>query len=634
MIKKDIVFISPFKNLYNTAKTLKESRGFNEIEIEMGDLIQGVKVAKKVINYGARVLISRGGTYSAICEEVDIPVVEVGLTSYDILNSFKLIRNVKEPIAIIGYENVIKGYDIIDYLFTDMKVMKVTLHSRDNIEEKIKKCVANGVKLIVGDAVVTRLAPKFGCQSVLIESSEESVANAMEEAIRILRATQLERERMQRFMAVIDYTTDGVIATDKDGEINVFNRHAEEILGKSKEEVIGKKILNTLGDNAISRLTTSRSIKADSLYDIGNTKLAVNHVPIIVDEDYTGSIITFQDVTKIQSLEKKIRLKLSAKGFSAKYTFDNIIYKSEKMKKCIKRAKRYGEYDASVLITGPSGVGKEIFAQSIHNISKRSTGPFVPINCAALPAALIESELFGYVDGAFTGAKKGGKAGIFEMAHGGTIFLDEISELPLELQARLLRVIQEREVMRIGDDRIIPVDVRIICAANQDLSKLVSQGNFRRDLLFRINILTLYIPSLNERREDIKALANFFIDLQCNKYGKEKLMISSEALNYLENYHFEGNVRELRGMMERAVIICDNGKIGMEDIIEDRIYDTKDINADKGIFDEEPTLKELEIQYINYIQEKYNHSKKEVSEILGIDRSTLWRKTKTLGKMM
>ncbi|ABR46460.1 putative PAS/PAC sensor protein [Alkaliphilus metalliredigens QYMF] len=628
-MKKDILFISPFEDLYKIAKKLIKFQGFEEIDVQMGDLEEGAKKARVAVNNGTRVIISRGGTYNAILKEVDVPVVEVGITAFDILKSFKLIQQIKEPLAIIGYHNVIKGYDIIEDLFVDMDVTKIILDNTKSVEGQIKECVNKGVKVVVGDTVVNRIAPQYGCKSILIESGEEAVLSAMNEAIRVLKAAQVESDRMQRFMAVIDYTSDGVIATDKDGRVTVFNRNAEVILGTTKEKAKGQLISQIFKYDQISKLIESPSIKVDSIYDLGSTKLALNHVPIFVDGDDTGSIITFQDISKIQSLEKKIRLELSKKGFVAKYNFQDIVHQSSLMQKCIKRARTYGGYDSSVLITGPSGVGKEIFAQSIHNISKRKTGPFVPINCAALPANLIESELFGYVEGAFTGAKKGGKPGIFEMAHKGTIFLDEISELPLDLQARLLRVIQEREVMRVGDNKVIPVDVRIICATNRDLKEMVIEGDFRRDLLFRINILSLNIPSLNERREDIELLIEYFISLFCDEYKKGSMKISSDTLGYLERHHYDGNVRELQGMIERAVITCTGDEIKLDDIIESDAYNVDQIISNhSNIFDEEYSLKELEDKYIKYISNKYSDSKQEICHILGIDRSTLWRKKK------
>ncbi|MDF2890297.1 MAG: sigma-54-dependent Fis family transcriptional regulator [Clostridia bacterium] len=626
---KHIVLVSPFQSLHENAIRIVEERGYADIvEVVSGDLIQGEKAALESVAKGANVIISRGGTYSRIRAVVDVPVVEIKLTAFDVFNSLKEIHNIHQAIAIIGYQNVIQGYDIIEDLMNDRNIIKITLDNTLSVEEQIHQCIVQGVRVFVGDSIVNRIAKQLGYESYMIESGEEAITNAIEEAIRVLHAIQTERERIQRFKAVIDNTSDGVIATDKDECINVFNVNAEKILGISKESVIGRSMLDVIGDNALTRIARSHQIKVDSIHSVGNAELAINHVPIVVGDENLGSIITFQDITKIQSLEKKIRIKLSEKGFVARYTFDDIIYKSTAMGRCIERASTYGKYDSSVLISGPSGVGKELMAQSIHNISRRASGPFVPINCAALPPSLIESELFGYEEGAFTGAKKGGKAGLFELAHGGTIFLDEISELPLDLQGRLLRVIQEKEVMRIGDDRVIPVDVRVVCASNRDLGEQVKAGKFRRDLLYRINILTLNIPPLNERREDIVALAEFFVKIYGQKYGRLPISLSEEVLIYLKRFHYEGNVRELQGMMERAVITCENGLILINNICD---VSTETISAStdlQGLFTEEPTLRELENQYITYIHDKYSGSVGNICKVLGIDRSTLWRKKK------
>jgi len=289
-------------------------------------------------------------------------------------------------------------------------------------------------------------------------------------------------------------------------------------------------------------------------------------------------------------------------------------------------------------------VGKELFAQSIHNYSNRRKGPFVAINCAALPPNLIESELFGYAEGAFTGALKGGKLGIFELAHGGTIFLDEIEEIPIEIQGRLLRVLQEREVMRIGDNKVIPVDVRIISATNKDLNAMVEEGKFREDLYFRINILTLNIPPLNKRKEDIEQLGSFFIKKYCLKYNKHLQGISKEALNYLLNYNYKGNVRELQGMIQRGVILSEGDKLGIEDVILDDenginnvAYNVayNELNEDALGKEEitfkvqgEKSLKEVEKQYIMYVLKKCNGSIVNASNILNVNRTTVWRKLK------
>lgn len=317
-------------------------------------------------------------------------------------------------------------------------------------------------------------------------------------------------------------------------------------------------------------------------------------------------------------------------GFATRYKFEDIIYKSDKMKACIDEAKQYSLYDAPVIIYGESGVGKELFAQSIHSSSRRSNEPFVAVNCAAIPPSLIESEFFGYEEGAFTGARRKGKMGVFELAHGGTIFLDEISEIPLELQGRLLRVLQEKQIIRIGGDKVIPIDVKIISASNKDLEKMVENYTFRADLYFRINILTLYIPSLRERKEDIVNLAEFFINKYSDKYNKTYMSINSEIEQLLLQMNYKGNVRELEGIIERCVIT--NSFDSLKKLVnrnKENVIKNNN-NSIKDLIDENLDLRELERRYIEKIYKENKCNTNKTCEILKITRATLWRKLKEI----
>src|SRR5690625_1179420 len=266
-------------------------------------------------------------------------------------------------------------------------------------------------------------------------------------------------------------------------------------------------------------------------------------------------MVALQDVTGIQEMESKIRKKIHLRGHIAKYRFNHIITRSELVKSTIDTAKSYSKVDSNVLIIGETGTGKEMYAQSIHNQSYRKNKPFVAINCAALPENLLESELFGYAEGAFTGAMKGGKQGIFELAHQGTLFLDEIGEVSAKLQSRLLRVLEEREVMRIGDDKVIPVHVRIIAATNKNLLKMVKDNLFREDLYYRLSVLDLYLPPLRAYKEDIPLLTNYFIE----KFSTEwAIKITDGAYKKLSEQNWDGNIRQLQNFCERWSVLCKN----------------------------------------------------------------------------
>jgi transcriptional regulator with PAS, ATPase and Fis domain len=409
----------------------------------------------------------------------------------------------------------------------------------------------------------------------------------------------------------------------------VFNSAAERLTGFSRQEALGRSIDEIIPKTRLlGTLETGRAEIGDIQWLDNQTVVASNRVPVIVDGEVLGAVSTYQDISEVQKLEQKIRIRLSEKGFVAHYHFADIVHQSQAVAECIRTGEKYAKYDTSVLIVGPSGVGKELLAQGIHNSSRRKNSPFVAINCAALPETLIESELFGYAEGSFTGATRKGKAGLFEMAHGGTIFLDEISELPLLLQGRLLRVLQEKQVMRIGDNKLIPVDVRIICATNRDLRGLLGQNQFRGDLYFRIAILTLYVPPLAERADDVELLARHFVQEFGRKYRKAQMTLDAEAIRYLRGYDYEGNVRELRGMIERAVVICEGERIGVGELAVPLRHEKRRAGDAPLAFAAGRTLKDVEESYIDYVYKQTNGSLKASSDILGIGRTTLWRRIK------
>ncbi|MDL0246370.1 sigma 54-interacting transcriptional regulator, partial [Clostridioides difficile] len=267
-----------------------------------------------------------------------------------------------------------------------------------------------------------------------------------------------------------------------------------------------------------------------------------------------GCLITLKDVNNIEILEQKIRSDSVKRGYVAKYKFNNIIGNSSIIKDCIKKAKKMALTDNPILITGETGTGKEAFTQSIHNHSNRKNKPFVAINCASLPSELLESELFGYEDGSFTGAKKGGKKGLFELAHTGTIFLDEIGDMPHDLQVKLLRVLQEKEIRKIGGTSIIPIDVRILAATNKDLEKLIIENKFRMDLFYRISMFTLDLPPLRKRLEDIPLLLESFL----KELPYKNIKLDKSLLEALNSYTWMGNIRELRNCVEYMAYMGSN----------------------------------------------------------------------------
>lgn len=358
----------------------------------------------------------------------------------------------------------------------------------------------------------------------------------------LLGKTNTLESELDSLLNVLD---DGIIAVDASGLIHAFNKRAEKIIGYKKENVIGKNAKDIVPQIPINKvIDTAEPIKA-ILIKIKGDDISTTIVPVITLKTVTGALVIINEFTEEEKNQHKLRVQLLGKGHKAKYKFKNIVGKSPDMEELKNIAKRMAKSDSSVLISGESGTGKELFAQAIHNDSKRKDYQFVAVNCAALPESLLESELFGYEEGAFTGARKGGKLGLFELAHKGTLFLDEIGEMALNLQARLLRVIQEREVMRIGADRVIKIDIRIIAATNKNLKELVDKGKFRNDLYYRLKVLPLETISLRDRREDIMLLVD-----NMQKELEVEFELAQDTIRAFRNYSWEGNVRELKNYVE------------------------------------------------------------------------------------
>ncbi len=353
----------------------------------------------------------------------------------------------------------------------------------------------------------------------------------------------------QEINTIINLINEGVIETDNNGNIILANKISEKILGQNL--LIYKNIKNVISE--LQEYIKYENYISDELINYRNEQLIVSIKPIYVFSEKVGNMIIFRNVTEIKRLEDKLRKSISVSGHIAKYHINDIVGNSNSFLDTKKLAQKMALANSTILITGESGTGKELFAQSIHNVSCRSKFPFLAINCATLPENLIESELFGYESGAFTGAKKEGKLGLFEQAHLGTLFLDEIAELNMNMQSRLLRVLQEAEIIRIGGTTIRSVDVRIIAATNKNLYNLAKEGRFRWDLFYRLNIFPLNIPPLRKRKEDIRLLFNYFInELNCTKNVDEELLL------LFEKYDWPGNIRELKNIIEYLVFMSDS----------------------------------------------------------------------------
>lgn len=396
------------------------------------------------------------------------------------------------------------------------------------------------------------------------------------------------------------------------------------------EKCLYRKTTDFFPNSELVKAMKSGKIQKNKIDVRNNKNVIITRIPIYEENKVIGAIALFQDINNIQNNEMEIRKKISEKGLLAKYHFENIIHTSKLLEDSIETAKSYAQTSSTILIIGESGTGKELFAQSIHNYSERKNAPFVAINCATLPEAILESELFGYMEASFTGAKKGGKIGLFQQAHKGTIFLDEIGELPLSVQSKLLRVLEERQIRPIGSDKIIPIDVRIISATNRNILEEVQKGTFRLDLMYRINVLALYIPPLRDIKEDIEAISKNYFNKHSPAIYEKNIFLIHQVLDKLKDYYFPGNIRELKNILERLSLILkynmnsnDIASI-MDKLIDKQIYSTKG-NANNKVFE---TIKNSEKQHIIDALLKAKGSRTDACKELGISPTTLWRKIK------
>lgn len=356
---------------------------------------------------------------------------------------------------------------------------------------------------------------------------------------------------------VIDGVGDGILAIDYNGRIVVFNEFLENMLKIENNKAIGRPIDSIIDNIDLVNFILSTSQQESGIFVVNGLDMIVERLHI----NDQSIIVTFRNALKTIGFERKLRKEFVKKGYVAKYNFPDIVGISSSIQETKQIAKRLAKNDLTVLIEGESGTGKELFASAIHNASFRNSGPFLAVNFSALSDDLVESELFGYEDGAFTGAKKGGKIGLFEQANGGTIFLDEIGDISLKLQARLLRVLQEKEIMRVGGSQIIPIDVRIIAATNKNLLKMIQENLFREDLYHRLKVLFIHLPELRVRRNDIEILAKHFVAL-----SDRKVKIENELIEELQGYPWYGNVRELKNTIDYMLAVRTGNQLTKNDL--------------------------------------------------------------------
>lgn len=564
-------------------------------------------------------------------------LLSASLDSFFVADSQGVVINVNKAysrITGLKAEDIIgrSMYDLVDQGYYKQAATLMVLESQQPV--MYKETTATGrVVLFTGIPIFDE---KGDLTNVLVNVRDitdlESVSGELEK-------TQEIKEELNK---VIQSSFDGIMETDAKGNILIVNDAYVRITGISKEELIGKNVQDLVRDGYYDRsvslmvMEKGKAVTIEQKLKTGK-KLLVTGNPVFNERGELIRIITnARDLTELEQLRQDVE---QAQELSRHYQEElkkirisqesNFVAESRQSKDIIDLIMRVSQVDTTVLIQGESGVGKEIVAQELHKQSPRYNQPFIKINCAAIPESLLESELFGYDAGAFTGANKHGKMGIFELANKGSLFLDEVGEIPLHLQVKLLRVLQDGEFTRVGGSKPIRVDVRVIAATNRDLAQMVSDGTFREDLYYRLNVIPIYVPPLRERKEEIAPLVRHFLSMFNEKYGFNKT-ITASALGILMEYNWPGNIRELRNVIERAVVTSANSVI--EDIsflnVEQQDKNTNIPNYAPINLKQE--VEEYEKQIIRKYIDKYGSLRK-AARYLGSSQTTIWRKATQYG---
>jgi propionate catabolism operon transcriptional regulator len=595
------------------------------------------------------VVIAGGSNGAYLKTRVSVPVVRINPTGFDVMHALARARRDGARVALVTHGET---PDEIRR-FTAAYALDITFASYQSVQDAesvVLDLSDRGIDVVVGPGLVTDLAANAGMGAVFLYS-RASVRAGFDTALEVAQATRRETVRRQRLDNLLQHLRDGVVALDAQGRVEVMNQRLAGVLGIDAAKAAGRVLLELAPDLAGSLPDAD----GDSFCTVRGASYVVHRGPLASTSAAAGTVLTFQESRAVERLDRTLRARQRVQQFTARYRLDDIVGASESIERVRSLVRRYARSDATVLILGESGTGKEMVAQSMHHLSARRDFAFVAINCGAFPEALLESELFGYEEGAFTGARKGGKAGLIEVAHRGTLFLDEIGEMPLSLQSRLLRVLQEREVVRLGSTEPTRVDIRVVAATHRALTEGVETGSFRADLYYRLNILSIALPPLRERPNDLLPLA---AELLRQAAAREPRLaarvpdvVTAERVlaglgGSLRRYAWPGNVRELQNVIERIAVELADADIGAEtDTSAGAQADgacvvtremLRSVAPEIGEAHARPakpaalTLRErsrhVEADQIRAALAAHDGDRDAVCDALGISKTTLWRK--------
>ncbi len=596
------------------------------VQIELTSIDRCLDVAHNMIKDGIKVIVSRGAPLEHLREhDLCVPIIELSMICINNLKQFYEAISVSQHIAVVaskGFITYIK--EICTYHHVDLFTYEV--YNDADSEKGVFLAKEKGYQILFGGDHAVELATSFGMQGINTTADPEAIHHALRDAESIVHRQHWEQRMAARQELILDALQDAVIFFNASGSILYSNRAARQIVKNT--EMVKSHFLHS---EILRRYITEGSSIQSEVIPLFKKDYVVTLIPQFENGIVSGAIAIFQEMENLR--QSATCINRTNQKLSIRYSIDSIISRSPIMDTFKKQILEYAGTPFPVCLVGESGTGKELVAQSIHMASAYADGPFVAVNCAKFQDNLLESELFGYTEGMFTGARRGGKPGIFEMVNNGTLFLDEVSEISLNTQIQLLRVLEENASVRLGSVTPIPLNVRIICAFNRDPRELIREGKMRSDFFYRISILCLAIPPLRERPGDIGMLAEHFAATLADKAGKSSVSFTRTALNLLEQYSFPGNVRELRSMVIKLIMLSRDGKIRSQDVQKMLAESTTRYipsSPEVSNCSDNPSIQSVTDSLIRSTLAACNGNKQACALRLGISQTTLWRRLRRM----
>jgi propionate catabolism operon transcriptional regulator len=601
-----------------------EYTGRAQIEVVDGTFGGALAIAQDRVERGVvDAFVSAGSNASILRAGLRAPVATIQLGGFDLLQALIKARRIAGRVGVVMYGQTIPELDAVKDLL-NIEISQHAYQTPDDARQRFETLRREGFTVIVGSSLVVELAEEAGLVGLLAYSLA-SIRKGFDDALELARVARLEAGRYEQLHSVLHNLQEAVVAVDRQDRIIAVNPPMQQLLGGPGLRVQGQA-LDALQPALSLRATLESGLQERAVAQrFAQRDWVAHRTPIREHGEIVGAALTLYDATTIQAADTSLRMMQRRQQHAARHNFDSLAGQSPALQRAIASAQRFARTDLGVLITGESGVGKELFAQAMHNESVRAGRPFVAVNCASFPESLLESELFGYEEGAFTGSRRGGKRGMFEAAHTGTLFLDEIGDMPLPLQTRLLRVLQEREIMRLGATAPIPIDVRVIAATHQPLAELIAAQRFRQDLYYRLNTLRLALPALRDRREDIPAIATPLVAQCLARLGSHLDASGALAplLPLLTAYSWPGNVRELENLAERIAVFLLQFNRESEVRYSELAHDCPELFTQP--VDPTDALDRPLAERIAQALKLAGGRRTEAAQILGVSRSTLWR---------